>query len=84
MHSVYITKYHRKILDAAPLDWLAGHAQQVLAKMDCRLLSSAIWWRPAGGAPLAIIKQHVEQRRQRACSSPCIGDTYMGATSPTK
>lgn len=45
MHSVYITKYHRKILDAAPLDWLAGHAQQVLAKMDCRLLSSAIWWR---------------------------------------
>jgi hypothetical protein len=34
------TKYRRKIFDAAALDWLAGHAQQVLARIDCRLLAS--------------------------------------------
>jgi putative transposase len=118
--TVYITKYHRKIFDAAALDWLAGHAQQVLAKMDCRLLSSdgeadhlhilvecppklvlgnALKARrvgccagadqtslldtqigfcgpppylaaSAGGAPLAIIKQYVEQLRPGASSSP--------------
>jgi putative transposase len=34
------TKSRRKIFDAAALAWLAGHARQVFAKMDCRLWAS--------------------------------------------
>ena len=131
-------KSWRKIFDAAALEWLAGHARQVFAKMDCRLLASdgeadhlhilvehppklsvsvlvnafngtssrmlrrnrpdiasrygdGVLWSPAyfaasaGGPPLAITKQYVEQQRQRASSSPLHGgsqeDTYAGATS---
>jgi putative transposase len=123
VHLVCVTKYRRKVFDAAALEWLAGHARQVFAKMDCRLLASDgeadhlhilleyppklsvsvlvnafkgtssrmlrrnrpdiasryrddVLWSPAyfaaaaGGAPSAIIKQYVEQQRQRASSSP--------------
>ena len=40
VHLVRVTKYRRKIFDAAALEWLAGHARQVFAKMDCRLWAS--------------------------------------------
>ena len=40
VHLVRVTKYRRKVLDAAALDWLDRHARQVFAKMDCKLLAS--------------------------------------------
>jgi hypothetical protein len=116
------TKSRRKIFDAAALEWLAGHARQVFAKMDCRLLASegeadhhilveyppklsvsvlvnafqghvksdasrgtgqtsplAIATMFCGRRPIsrrrlaALIKQYVEQQRQRASSSPSYG-----------
>src|SRR5215467_4448024 len=40
VHLVCVTKYRRKVLAAAALDWLDRHARQVFAKMDCKLLAS--------------------------------------------
>jgi REP element-mobilizing transposase RayT len=37
---VCIAKCRRKIFDAATLEWLAGHALAIFAKMDFRLLAS--------------------------------------------
>jgi putative transposase len=39
VHLVCVTKYRRKVLDSAALTWLDGHARQVFAKMDCKLLA---------------------------------------------
>ena len=39
VHLVCVTKYRRKVLDAAALAWLQEHARQVFAKMFCNLLA---------------------------------------------
>jgi hypothetical protein len=39
VHLVCVTKYRRQVFDAAALEWLAGHARPVRAKV-CRLLAS--------------------------------------------
>lgn len=39
VHLVCVTKYRRKVLDTAALDWLQDHARQVLKKMGCTLLA---------------------------------------------
>jgi len=36
---VCVTKYRRKVLDEAALEWLKRHAGQVFAKMDCKLMA---------------------------------------------
>ncbi len=38
VHLVCVTKYRRKMLDNAALDWLQGHAERMLAAMGCKLL----------------------------------------------
>jgi hypothetical protein len=40
VHLVWVTKYRRQGFDAAALEWLAGHARQLRAKLVCRLLAS--------------------------------------------
>ena len=39
VHLVCVTKYRRKVLDAAALEWLERHAARLFAKMDCVLLA---------------------------------------------
>ena len=38
VHLVCVTKYRRKVLDNAALEWLQGHAEQMFTAMDCKLL----------------------------------------------
>ena len=39
VHLVCVTKYRRKVLDDAAVDWLKGHFSKVCAAMDCELLA---------------------------------------------
>ena len=39
VHLVFVTKYRRKVFDAAVLDWLRGHFEKVCETMDCQLLA---------------------------------------------
>ena len=39
VHLVCVTKYRRKVLDDAAVDWLKGHFGKVCAAMDCELLA---------------------------------------------
>ena len=39
IHLVCVTKYRRKVLDDAAVDWLKGHFGKVCAAMDCELLA---------------------------------------------
>ena len=39
VHLVCVTKYRRKVLDAAALDWLQEHARQLFEKMHCVLMA---------------------------------------------
>jgi putative transposase len=40
VHLVCVTKYRRRILDAAALEWLKGHFTSVAGKMSCELLAA--------------------------------------------
>ena len=39
VHLVCVTKYRRKVLDDASVEWLRGHFEKVCAKMECELLA---------------------------------------------
>jgi|SRR5271166_3180532 len=40
VHLVFVTKYRRRVLDAAALDWLKGHFAKVCERMGANLLAS--------------------------------------------
>ena len=39
VHLVCVTKYRRRVLDAAALEWLRGHFAKICRTMDCTLLA---------------------------------------------
>ena len=39
VHLVCVTKYRRKVLDQAALDWLREHGRKLFEKMGCELLA---------------------------------------------
>jgi putative transposase len=39
VHLVCVTKYRRKVLDSAAIDWLQSHARRMFAAMGCALLA---------------------------------------------
>lgn len=40
VHLVFVTKYRRRVLDAAALDWLKAHFAKVCERMEAKLLAS--------------------------------------------
>lgn len=38
-HLVFVTKYRRKVFDAAAIEWLAGHFAKVCETMGCRFIA---------------------------------------------